>query len=353
MNSNFGDFLKQKRQELKLTQKELANKLFVSESAVSKWEKNIAHPDITLLPKLSEILMVSEHELITASIDNETRNERIQAKKWRTLSTAWSMFFYISYGVALLTCFICNLAINKTLSWFWIVFSALLLSFSFTNLPKYINKYKLLFIPLSIYLALCLLLGVCAIYSNGNWFWIASLSVLLGLVIIFLPIYISNYSVFNKIKNYNEFISVGIDFLLLNILLLVINNYSITYGFSNNWWYFSIALPIVSIVYLVLNLFLCVRFLKVNKFIKTSIILSLTDIFLYIVPLFINVRNPEAQKEINQLNIFKANFSMWQTNLYLENNIHCIVFLSILMTASIFLGLGLIKLFRIKNKQNI
>lgn len=353
MNSNFGDFLKQKRQELKLTQKELANKLFVSESAVSKWEKNIAHPDITLLPKLSEILMVSEHELITASIDNETRNERIQAKKWRTLSTAWSMFFYISYGVALLTCFICNLAINKTLSWFWIVFSALLLSFSFTNLPKYINKYKLLFIPLSIYLALCLLLGVCAIYSNGNWFWIASLSVLLGIVIIFLPIYISKYSVFNKIKNYNEFISVGIDFLLLNILLLVINNYSITYGFSNNWWYFSIALPIVSIVYLVLNLFLCVRFLKVNKFIKTSIILSLTDIFLYIVPLFINVRNPEAQKEINQLNIFKANFSMWQTNLYLENNIHCIVFLSILMTASIFLGLGLIKLFRTKNKQNI
>ena len=353
MNSNFGDFLKQKRLELKLTQKELANKMFVSESAVSKWEKNIAHPDITLLPKLSEILMVSEHELITASIDNETRNERIQAKKWRTLSTAWSMFFYISYGVALLTCFICNLAINKTLSWFWIVFSALLLSFSFTNLPKYINKYKLLFIPLSIYLALCLLLGVCSIYSNGNWFWIASLSVLLGIVIIFMPIYISKYSVFNKIKNYNEFISVGIDFLLLNILLLVINNYSITYGFSNNWWYFSIALPIVSIVYLVLNLFLCVRFLKVNKFIKTSIILSLTDIFLYIVPLFINVRNPEAQKEINQLNIFKANFSMWQTNLYLENNIHCIVFLSILMTASIFLGLGLIKLFRTKNKQNI
>ena len=51
METNFGEFLKTKRQEKNLTQKELANLVFVSESAVSKWERNIAHPDITLLPK--------------------------------------------------------------------------------------------------------------------------------------------------------------------------------------------------------------------------------------------------------------------------------------------------------------
>ena len=84
MNSNFGNFLKEKRREKKLTQKDLAEKLFVSESAVSKWEKNIAHPDITLLPKLSEILETTEHELITASVDNKLRSEKIQAKKIET-----------------------------------------------------------------------------------------------------------------------------------------------------------------------------------------------------------------------------------------------------------------------------
>ena len=149
MTNDFGLFFKQKRQEKNLTQKELASLLFVSESAVSKWEKNIAHPDITLLPKLAEILGVTEHELITASIDNKGREEKVQAKKWRTLSFAWSTFFYISYAVALIPCFICNLAISKTLSWFWIVLSALVLSFAFTNLPKLVKKHKLLILPAS------------------------------------------------------------------------------------------------------------------------------------------------------------------------------------------------------------
>ena len=349
MNSNFGDFLKQKRLELKLTQKELANKMFVSESAVSKWEKNIAHPDITLLPKLSEILMVSEHELITACIDKQSRTDKIHAKRWRTLSTSWSLFFYISYGIAILTCFICNLAVNKTLSWFWIVLSALLLSFTFTNLPKHIKKYKLLFIPLSMYSALCILLGVCAIYSNGDWFWISCLSILLGLVIIFMPIYVSKYQIFLRVKKYNDFVSVGIDFVMLNVLLLVINGYSLNHGYASNWWYFSIALPIVTGLYLVLNLFLCVRFLKINRLLKTSIILFLANFFMYIVPLFIKVR--KIQTELDQLNIFKANFSRW--DIALESNIHCIVFLSILLIAIVFLAFGLLKAFISKNKKNM
>ena len=115
----FGEFLKERRQELKLTQKSLAQNLFVTESAVSKWEKDVAHPDITLLPKLAKILGVSEHELITASIDEKSRQDKAQAKKWRALSRSWSLFFYIAYALTLIPCFICNLAIDKTLSWFW------------------------------------------------------------------------------------------------------------------------------------------------------------------------------------------------------------------------------------------
>ena len=212
MTYSFGEFLKLKRKEKNLTQKELAKLLFVSESAVSKWEKDVAHPDITLLPKLSEILGVSEHELITASIDDKSREEKSQAKKWRNFSSAWQLSFYIAYIIAIIPCFICNLAINKTLSWFWIVLSALILSFTFTSLPKFITKNKLLFIPLSNFLALMLLLGVCAIYTKGNWFFISALSVLLGLTIIFFPIFISKYPCFSKIKKYNDFVSIGVDF---------------------------------------------------------------------------------------------------------------------------------------------
>ena len=343
MGNTFGNFLRQKRKEKNLTQKELSKMLFVSESTVSKWEKDVAHPDITLLPKLSEILSVSEHELITASVDNKAREEKNQAKKWRAFSLSWSLFFYIAYGIALIPCFICNLAINKTLSWFWIVLSALILAFSFTNLPKLIKKYKLILIPLSQYLALVLLLGVCCIYTGGNWFWIPVLSILLGLTIIFAPIFIAKYEFFLKIRKYNDFISVAVDFLMLNILLIVINAYTLTNGYADGWWYFKIALPIVLCVYLALNIIMSVRFLKTNRFLKTGIVLLLSNAFLYLPPMFIKVSNSEIQSEIGDLNIFKANLLSWQADVTIERNIHLIICLTLLFVALVFLSVGLIR----------
>lgn len=347
MENNFGDFLKQKRQEKGITQKKLAELLFVTESAVSKWEKNVAHPDITLLPKLAEILCVTEHEIITASEDNNLKEEKIQAKKWRTLSFSWELFFYIAYGIAILTCFICNLAIEKTLSWFWIVLFSLLLAFTFTNLPQLIKKHKLVLLPLSMFLALCLLLAVCCVYTNGNWFWVATTVILFGFVIIFLPIYIAKYKLFLKIKKYNDFVSIFIDFITLNILLVVVNAYT-NANYSTVNWYLNIALPIVCIGYVIINLFLCVRFLKINRLLKTSIILFLVNL-LYTLPMFIKVNNALIQKEIDNTNILMANFSNWQANVTLNNNIHCIIFITILLLAMAFCMAGVIKNFKKRN----
>ena len=352
MNS-FGEFLKQKRQEKKLTQKELAGLLFVSESAVSKWEKNVAHPDITLLPKLSEILDVTEHELITASVDKLVRDEKKQAKKWRIFSFSWSLFFYISYALALIPCFICNLAISKTLSWFWIVLSALMLAFTFTNLPKLIKKHKLLLLPLSMFFAFCILLATCAIYTKGDWFFIVILPILLGLMMVFVPIYISKYKIFLKIKKYNDFVSVAVVFVMLNVLLIVIDFYTIVNGYALTHWYFSIAFPIVLAVYLILNILLSMRFLKINKLFKTSIILILIDFFTYGTVPFVKVENSDFQKEINDLNVFNANFSRWTTDGGLENNIHCIVCLTVLFLAVLFFVFGLICHLKTRKQKKI
>lgn len=353
MEKSFGLFLKEKRQEKNLTQKQLAKILFVSESAVSKWEKDVAHPDIALLPKLAEILDVSEHELITASIDKQSREEKVQAKKWRAFSMSWSLFFYISYAIALIPCFICDLAINKGLTWFWIVLSSLLLAFTFTNLPKLIKKNKLILIPLSMYLSLCLLLGVCCVYTGGNWFLIPALSVLLGMIIIFTPIYISKLKAFSKIKKYNDFISIGIDFVMLNILLIVVDLYSVSNNYTNNHWYLRTALPITLIVFLLLNILMSIRFLKLNKLLKTSIVLFLIDLFLYVPPMFIKFKNPELQKElVDDVNILNANFSKWIPEVTLDNNIHLIIALTLISFSLIFLVAGLIKHFKQKNKKN-
>lgn len=350
MENTFGEFLKLKRQEKGLTQKDLAKLLFLSESAVSKWEKNVAHPDIYLLPKLADILGVTERELITASIDDKTREEQKYAKKWRVFAFAWDIFFYLAYGISILTCFICNLAVNKNLSWFWILFSALILSFTITNLPKFIKKLKLIFIPLSIYLALCLLLILCCIYTGGNWLSIPILSIFFLLVAIFLPIYIAKYNFFSKVKKYNDYISIGVCFILLNILLILINLFTFNNGFSSINWYLKIALPISFGIFIIINILLSVRFIKTNKALKTSIVLFIINLFIFAIPIFIKVDNPSIQKEIDQLNIFNARLGHWIPNFTLEANIILIICLTLLLISMIFLIYGLLKHLRKNSK---
>ena len=49
----FSTIFTERRKELKLTQEEVAQFVGVSRAAVSKWEKGLSYPDITLLPKLA------------------------------------------------------------------------------------------------------------------------------------------------------------------------------------------------------------------------------------------------------------------------------------------------------------
>ena len=60
----FGAFVSQLRKEQGLTQKDLAEKLFISDKAISKWETGVSIPDISLLIPLSELLCVTVTELL-------------------------------------------------------------------------------------------------------------------------------------------------------------------------------------------------------------------------------------------------------------------------------------------------
>lgn len=67
----FGVFLQTQRKSLNLTQAQLAEKLHVTDKAVSRWERGVGLPDINLLEPLAEALQISLTELI--------RSERIEA----------------------------------------------------------------------------------------------------------------------------------------------------------------------------------------------------------------------------------------------------------------------------------
>lgn len=58
------EIISSRRKELGLTQKELADKLHITDKAVSKWERGIACPDTATIPKLAQILGVSLEELM-------------------------------------------------------------------------------------------------------------------------------------------------------------------------------------------------------------------------------------------------------------------------------------------------
>lgn len=60
----FGAFVAQLRKEQGMTQRELAQKVYVSDKAVSKWERSLSMPDITLLIPLSAVLGVTVTELL-------------------------------------------------------------------------------------------------------------------------------------------------------------------------------------------------------------------------------------------------------------------------------------------------
>ena len=62
-----GQKIAELRKAKSMTQLELANRLNITDKAVSKWERDISCPDINTFPKLAEILGVSADELLQAN----------------------------------------------------------------------------------------------------------------------------------------------------------------------------------------------------------------------------------------------------------------------------------------------
>ena len=64
MNKTLGTMIAELRKQHGMTQLELAEKMGVTDKAVSKWERDLSCPDINSLPALAEILGVSVEELM-------------------------------------------------------------------------------------------------------------------------------------------------------------------------------------------------------------------------------------------------------------------------------------------------
>lgn len=67
-NIKTGKLIYKIRTKSGLTQKQLAEKLFLSDKAISKWETGQGSPDISVIPKLAEVLGVGIEDILSGEI---------------------------------------------------------------------------------------------------------------------------------------------------------------------------------------------------------------------------------------------------------------------------------------------
>lgn len=78
-----GRLIRQLRTEHKLTQKQLAERLCISDKAVSKWERGNGCPDLSLFPALAEVFGTDIRSLLTGElIKNESEKGNMKKLKF-------------------------------------------------------------------------------------------------------------------------------------------------------------------------------------------------------------------------------------------------------------------------------
>lgn len=128
-NKSIGQFIAALRKANGLTQKELAEKLNVSDKAISRWERDECSPDISLIPVIAEIFSVTCDEILCGerkaaeavkSDDNDAYlSPKAEKQQQRILKSTLSDFknrscIVIAIAVlGLAAAAVCNLGFNR------------------------------------------------------------------------------------------------------------------------------------------------------------------------------------------------------------------------------------------------
>ena len=322
----FGSFIKAKRTDKNYSQKDLAEMLFVTEGAVSKWERGVSYPDITLISDICRVLDISEHELITASTDTETRKMKHEAWKFRVIRGTWFWVPTISYAVALLTCFICNLAVNHTLSWFYIVLTALICAYAFIpTFTSFFEKKKLLVFTVTSYLSICLLLFTCAVYTDGlYWLPVAGIGTLMGYILVFGTILLSR----TRLSQF-KFVIAFTAVLVLTILLLLC---------VYSWQSFMLESAMLITIYAYIPVIFCavICMFSFDGFFKAGICAVVASCVYYCMGYVTN-----ALFGLNE-NYYEVDFHNWAQ--CITGNVHLIVITAMLLISAVLFAIGFLRI---------
>ena len=162
-------------------------------------------------------------------IEENLRTERTDvieysAKRFRKRSAAVGSTISGLFMIPILVCLIINITAGAGMGWFFIMLAAMGVAASLILVPILAPESKLFWTFCAFSASVILLLAVTCMVSRGNWFWIASAGVLLGLSVVFLPFAIRAKPLQKWIGQSNKaLIVISADLVLFLNLMLSIN----------------------------------------------------------------------------------------------------------------------------------
>ena len=326
---DFAAFVATHRRGVGLTQRELALRLHVTESAVSKWERGLSYPDITLIPRLAEALAVRTDELIAASENLEDRAARREARSYRRWRAALLWTSGLAYLVALLACFIINLSVEHSLSWFWIVFAALACAASLTTLPLLaVPRRGWLVLGAATFSFLALLTAIALQHQGGAWVPITVAATLTALIVVMLPIALYRARATLPFGRHVAVVSLAIDTVAIAVLLLVV---LLSLGRGELWFPRALVLAAIGLVP-VWGTVLVIRYGPGNGLLRAGLATSWLAVASYWL-------QPAIALVLGEQPPGLADLTRWTEAEYVEANIQLLI-AGVLLAAGILLGIA-------------
>lgn len=224
-----GKFIAQCRKKKNLTQVQLAEKLNITDRAVSKWETGKSMPDSSIMLELCEILGITVNELLSGEkVDMESYEQKADAnlialkrKDENNINkiTIVSILFSVTLLIGIMVCLICDIVISSSLTWSLIPVSSMVFTWLILFPSIVLGKRGIVvsLISLSVFIVpylflLSSLIKTKEVFSIGSFMAVAS--------IVFLWIIVA---VFNRIGKTRKLIALGISFLLAIPFMFIIN----------------------------------------------------------------------------------------------------------------------------------
>ena len=177
-------------------------------------------------------------DIRTSEAESELKSEKSlviqnQARRFKRRSAATGSVISALFMIPILICLIVNLTSGRTLDWFYIVVAAMLVVASVTVVPVMVPDSKLFWTLCAFCGSLVILLAVCALYTRGDWFFVAASASIFGLAVFFLPFAIKAKPLRPWVEGRNKALLVlAVDFILFGNMMNVISMHQKGMGFT-------------------------------------------------------------------------------------------------------------------------